>query len=143
MDSLYVAAGEKRSILNETNNPVSMLVIASYLERSDLRLPSCSARSMMLLGPPTCLSVVLTSTSYPHSRHLIFPLLSIPASRVVCCITRAPTVGANVELVGVMVYTLALTGSCGALQASFRSRVRTPSESNRHPVCTVLRRAAS
>lgn len=30
MDSLYMAAGEKRSILNKTNNPVSMLVLAGY-----------------------------------------------------------------------------------------------------------------
>lgn len=30
MDSLYIPAGEKRSILNKTNSPVSMLVIASY-----------------------------------------------------------------------------------------------------------------
>lgn len=29
-DSLYIPAGEKRSILNKTNNPVTMLVIASY-----------------------------------------------------------------------------------------------------------------
>jgi len=30
MDSLYLAPGEKRSILNKTNLPVSMLVMAAY-----------------------------------------------------------------------------------------------------------------
>jgi glyoxylate utilization-related uncharacterized protein len=30
MDSLYMAPGEKRSILNKTNMPASMLVVAEY-----------------------------------------------------------------------------------------------------------------
>ncbi|MHB8566207.1 MAG: cupin domain-containing protein [Nitrososphaerales archaeon] len=29
-DSLYIAIGERRSVLNKTNQPVSMLVIGSY-----------------------------------------------------------------------------------------------------------------
>ncbi len=30
MDSLYMASGERRSIMNKTNNPVTMLVMAAY-----------------------------------------------------------------------------------------------------------------
>jgi glyoxylate utilization-related uncharacterized protein len=30
MDSLYMAPGERRSIMNKTNNPVTMLVCAAY-----------------------------------------------------------------------------------------------------------------
>ncbi|MEM3550296.1 MAG: cupin domain-containing protein [Candidatus Bathyarchaeia archaeon] len=30
MDSLYIPAGEKRYLVNETNNPASMLVIGGY-----------------------------------------------------------------------------------------------------------------
>lgn len=33
MDSLYIPSGEKRSIMNKTNSPVSMLVVASYPEK--------------------------------------------------------------------------------------------------------------
>lgn len=33
LDSLYIAAGEKRSIINKTNMPASMLVISTYPEK--------------------------------------------------------------------------------------------------------------
>ncbi|MDW7978430.1 MAG: cupin domain-containing protein, partial [Candidatus Caldarchaeum sp.] len=33
MDTLYIAPGEKRSIINKTNTPATMLVISAYPDK--------------------------------------------------------------------------------------------------------------